>query len=287
MSRTASSANSRGVAVLSAAFAAAACTSMLGIDGDYYADRTSVGGASTGGKVGSGGKTSTPSRTGGSSGTPHHDAGPLANGGVVGKGGTPPSSGGSPDASAGGTTNEGSGGTEASGGTASGGQGGGTGGTLGAGGSGGNTGNGGAAPDDAGVCPIGTFTGTYKGMHRPSTGGTAVTAPIAGGITFHFSTTTSATTRTVTGTLGFAVGNTEAGGIIGTFRGSFDCTTEHGSVTLLMGTTVTTIVPPINGPVDGTFDIELAPNGGLSGTFQIREQLNPSFAIGSGTWSAK
>ncbi|HVW25594.1 MAG TPA: hypothetical protein VHC69_09500 [Polyangiaceae bacterium] len=279
---------------MSAALAASACTSILGIDGDYYADRASSGGSTSGGKTSaSGGKTENPPTTGGTTNSPHHDAG--VSGGAVGKGGTQPSMGGvTTDSSTGGKTNEGSGGTETgSGGTAAGGatEAGGSGGASGAAGAGASTGSGGSGgtpPEDAGVCPTGTLSGTYSGAHHPSTGGTAVPAPLAGNISLRL-TTASSTTRMITGTLTFPIG-AAVGGLAGTFLGTFDCNKGTGSYALLdlpYAASVTTIVPPEAAvQVDGTITVQLDTNGGLKGTFSIHETVIVT-ATGSGTWSAK
>jgi hypothetical protein len=287
MPRTAPSANSRGVALLSAALATTACTSILGIDNNYYSERANSDG-STGGKPNeSGGRTSITPKTGGASNVAHHDAGSNGAGGTAG-GGT--SSGGrAQDASIGGHTNRGASGNEtSSGGTSSGGNdNGGSGGTSESGGtsaSGGDGGSTGMTPEagDGSVCPLGTYTGTYSGRHRSSTGGTAVAAPVNGSITLRF-TTTSPTARMITGGVGFLPTAT-SGGFVGTFVGTFDCETKTGSVTLNDPTNITTIVPPLYVLIEGTFQIQPGPNGGVQGTFSEHETAIPT-ATGSGTWS--
>ncbi len=290
MLRSVPSANSRGAAFLFAAFAATSCTSILGIDGNYYSDQANSGGSSDGGKANaSGGKTSVAAQTGGAT---HHDAGSSGSGGERGSGGVKSSGGATPDASAGGRTNPGGGGTETSGagGASSGGrESGGASGTSESGGSGASGGDGGSTgtpPGDSGVvvCPLGTFMGTYSGMHLPSTGIGQLAAQITGSITLRFTATTNPAQRAVTGGVAFLATAT-SGGFAGTFLGTFDCELETGSVSLIDPTDITTIVPPeVAVLIDGKFEIQPGPNGGLKGTFSIYESLNHT-AKGSGSWS--
>jgi hypothetical protein len=290
MPRSASSANRRGAALLSAAFAVTACTSILGIDGDYYAEHANSGGSTGGDKTsGTGGKTSGTTHAGGASSPTHLDAG---SGGRPGSGGVPSSGGGTQDASAGGRMIPGGGGTETtgSGGSSTGGrENGGGGGTSESGGNGANGGEGGSTAmprSDSGpppVCPLGTYMGTYTGNHRPSTGITMVAARITGSITLRF-TATNASQRAITGGVAYLATAT-SGGFAGTFLGTYDCETEMGSVSLIDPTDITTINPPeVAVPVDGTFTIQPGPNGGLKGSFSIYESLNHA-ATGSGSWA--
>lgn len=285
MPRSVSSANGRGAALLSAAFAATACTSILGIDGNYYEQHTTSDGSTGGGKtIAAGGKTSAPTKTGGTSNVAHHDAG---SGGVPGNGGAPSSGGSAPDASAGGHTNRGDGGNETSAGGASTGghDNGGSGGISEAGGTSATGGGGSTAmpPEDAGVCPLGTYMGTYSGKDHPSTSIGGMLAQIAGSITLRF-TATSASGRAVTGGVAYLLTAT-SGGFAGAFVGTFDCETRTGSVSLIDPTNITTVSPPLGVvPIDGTFQIQPAANDGLKGTFSIHESLNPT-ATGSGTWA--
>jgi hypothetical protein len=277
MGRRLSIAQYSAFAVLTVALANA-CTSLLGIDGRYSPDKAASASDATGGKPSS-------MSTGGTAGADSTDA-------TVGEGGS--GGGGSPtvpDASAGGEPSGGggsqpmgSGGEPAAGGRPSSGGAPSGGGTAGAA-SGGTPSTGGTPQTDSGapVCPTGEYSGTYMGTHHPSSGGNVLPVNIAGSITLQFATA-SKTTLTVTGKLMFTLGMS---GINGTARGTFDCSTGKGSVALLTGTTVTTVVPLFNGPIDGDFDMQVNDTGKLDGTFSIHESLSPSpAAVGSGTWSA-
>jgi hypothetical protein len=297
MGRRASFAELPGVAVFSVVLASA-CTSLLGIDGNYSTAHSDSSGGGSGGKA-------VDTKTGGTSGA-LFDAGAGGGGNAGtddGAGGTMPSSGGAPDAGIAGRKNGGAGGVESGGGPSTGGRDGSGGNASGGTSSGGASDSGGASSSggnasggtrgtggvvvhtDAGtpVCPTGTRNGTYTGVHHPSTGGNFVSAPISGSIMLRLTANTN-TTLNVTGVLTLPIG---MGGIVGSVRGTVDCTDGTGSVSLLDGATVTTVIPPFNGPIDGTFIFKIDTTGALGGTFSIKESLNPSpLAVGSGTWSA-
>jgi hypothetical protein len=298
MPRSASSANRRGVALLSVALVATACTSMLGIDGNYSSVEASSGGSSGGKTSGTGGKPSAEPKAGGASNLEHHDAGSTGSGGAPGNGGTTSFGGSTQDASTGGHTSVGGGeASAASGGASSGGhENGGSGGTSGSGGNGtggdgaGGRGSGGTEQDGGEptpICPVATFMGTYSGNFHPSTGITLAAAEITGSLTLHFTVSaTSSTLRTITGGVAFLPTQT-SGGFAGTFLGSFDCEKQTGSITLVDPTNITTIMPPeVVVPIDGTFQVVPGPDGEVRGTFSIHESLNLA-ATGSGTWEAK
>jgi len=89
---------------------------------------------------------------------------------------------------------------------------------------------------------------------------------------------------TVTGTLLDPLDDAK-GGIGAVLSGMIDCAKGTGSATL-SNAQVTTILPPLVGPIDGTLDIAVDASGGLSGKFAIHELVAPNLATGSGTWSA-
>jgi hypothetical protein len=269
------------MAFLGVAALVSACTSLLGIDGNYANERASSQG--TGGHddfVG-------PAANGGSR-TIDVDSGAVRGSGgevIVGSGGGSTGGAGSGGRlgipSGGGTTAGPASGGKASGGAA----GSATGGAAGSG-TGGAAGSArGGAPADAGgpACPTGTFRGTYMGTHRPSSGGTALTVMIGGNVTLH-STAMGESSLSVTGTLADPIDD-PTGGISGTVTGTIDCVTGSGSLTMSKAS-VTTIVPAFFGPIDGSMDVTVAGATSLSGGFLIHETINPTFALGSGTWSA-
>jgi hypothetical protein len=279
--RTVLSTKRRGSTVAVALLLASACTSMLGIDGEYSASpvKNNEAVASGGKEPGSGGPVilptggtgadmpqtgSTPgfagAHPGGSSAVPDASVGR----GGVSAGGSPSGSGGA----SGGSSNDGSGGRAPSGGGASG------------------TGGAGVVPEPdatAPECPTGTYAGTYRGTHKPGTPVSVLSAPISGSITLRF-TATSGTSAMITG--GFLDPLTDStGGVAGTIRGTFDCAKGVGSATLSTAE-VTTVVPIVYvATVEGTIEIKSASSGMLNGTFTVQETMNTS-GTGGGTWSA-
>jgi hypothetical protein len=278
-----------GVAAL-----ASGCTSLLGIDGNYAVERP--GSQGSGGREGSGAFPSNGARSSGDfdAGVPMGAGGeptPGSGGVRIGDGGSGVG-GGSPNGGtgAGGAPESGGrpgagGATPAAGGANAGTAGNGKGGASGSA-SGGSSGSssGGTAPD-AGPppCPTGTFRGTYMGTDRPSTGGTVVPVPIAGTVVLHLAAM-GESHLAVTGTLLDPIDD-PTGGVGAMLTGSIDCVQRTGTMTLSKAT-LTIIVPSFLGPVDGTMDISVDSTTSLSGDFNIHETINPTFATGSGSWSA-
>jgi hypothetical protein len=271
----------RDFAIAAVVFYSTACTSMLGIDGDYAAGAadSDTGLASGGQETGLGGRSGVPAPTGGR--TTRSDAGSASGSAGPSAGGKPTT----PEDSNGGAQPVGPGGSPGAGGAG--------GGTPGAGGyvpsSGGSPGpgTGGAAPPDldaGGVagCPTGTFTGSYRGTHKPGATLSVLNAPIAGDVTLRFSGT-SGVSATVNGSFLDPLDNT--GGVAAALRGTFDCAKGTGTLTLSPAQ-VTTLVPFIyTAQVEGSVDINLGRSNTLSGHFTIQETEN-SMATGSGSWSA-
>jgi hypothetical protein len=285
------------IAVLGAAVLASACTTILGIDGDYTGTRSAS--SNSGGKGADTGGKSSGEGTGGTTLTDAGASGGRLHGGAGGTGATTvvvDAAAGKPTNGSGGDAPLGSGGAPATGGHAGSGGMPGNGGTTGNGGTsadggkgaaagagGGTSGGAGGQAPDAGMhlCPSGTFTGNYSGTDRPTTGGTVSKAPISGTMTLHL--VVSGQSITVTGTVVDPLSASD-GGLNGMIRGSIDCSTGKGSASFL-NTEVTTVIPPIIAPIDGTLDITVGTSGALDGGFSIHESANP-IATGSGTWSA-
>jgi hypothetical protein len=165
----------------------------------------------------------------------------------------------------------------------------GTGGLRSSGGSAGTAsgGAGGVPPDlDAAVpvCPVGTFTGKYRGTHKPGNLITSLGSPIAGDITLRFSPTEAAT-LTVTGGLLDPLTDT-TGGVASTLRGTFDCKTGTGSAAIVSPAEVTTLVPLVYvAQIEGSIAIKISGAGTVAGDFTIQESSN-TMGVGSGTWDA-
>lgn len=279
--RTALSAKRRGSTFSVVLLLTSACTSMLGIDGEYSAspvknnEMEASGGkeSGSGGSVilpaGGGGATvsqtgSTPgfagAHPGGSSAVPDASVGR----GGISAGGSPPGSGGA----SGGSSNSGSGGHAPS---SSGGS---------------ETGGAGVVPEpDAAApeCPTGTYSGKYVGTHMPGGSAIAGRASLSGTITLRF-TVGSEGFATITGGLIDPLDN-PTGGVAGVLSGTFDCVKGVGSATLSTAE-VTALTPVLYvAAVEGTIDIKTGGSGTLNGTFSEQEMAITS-GTGSGTWSA-
>jgi len=278
--RAALSKKRRDFAIAVALFCSSACTSLLGIDGEYSAGRTTASdtGLAAGGQTtGAGGMQSVLPLAAGGSGATRFDAGAAARGAGTSAGGTvTDASLGRPPAGSGGAAGfmVASGGTPGAGGVPA------SGGSVGAG-------TGAVPPDlDAAtpVCPTGTFTGKYRGTHKPGNLLSSLGSPIAGDITLRFSATGS-TSAMVTGGLLDPLTDT-TGGVASTLRGTFDCKTRTGSASTVAPAEVTTLVPLVYiAPVEGSLAIKVDSAGTVAGAFTIHESNN-TMGVGSGTWDA-